>query len=82
MILGIGISQIASNEEDAVLTKFAKECRIQSMTTLGNSIIDNVICSLSEQLNSMDESLNISTSNEDNFVIPNIESKMDYVFVK
>ncbi|CAN5950291.1 unnamed protein product [Sphagnum jensenii] len=40
MTLGIGLSQISTEENQPKLHKFAKECRVQSMTGLGNSIAD------------------------------------------
>lgn len=42
MSLGAGMTQVAQ-EKHPKLARFARECRIQSITTLGNSIIDSVI---------------------------------------
>jgi hypothetical protein len=52
MSLGLLISHTASDTDNLRLTRFAKECRIQSLTTMGNAVINSVISSALEALKS------------------------------
>jgi hypothetical protein len=70
MSLGVGMTYIA-NDDKPKLATFAKECRIQSMTTAGNAIMDSVMGSVMEMLKetSKEETKEIETENLQDFML-------------
>lgn len=76
MTMGIGLT--FGTDSETKPGKFAKECRIQSMTTLGNSIMDTIVSSAIEVLsNESRKELAITTNFEDFMESPISEAKQN-----